>query len=97
MCHDLMCDNTYTSQMEVNIILHSVLVVDNCGIPLVLYLFLFLHLYSHLDFITVHCTGVPGYTAQGYSVVAKYCTVVAQCYISVEIAIILLRNVIWGW
>jgi hypothetical protein len=76
-----MRDNTYMSQVEVDILLHSVLVVDSCGIPLVLCLFLFLHLYIQLDLLMVHWTGVPSYTAWGYNVVVRYCTAVAQCNI----------------
>jgi hypothetical protein len=82
-----MRDNTYMSQVEVDILLHSVLVVDSCGIPLVLclfqiLLFLFLHLCSQLDLLVVHCTGAPSYTAWDYNVLARYCTVATQCYIA---------------
>ena len=83
-----MRDNTYKSLVQVDILLHSVQVVGSCGIPLVLYLFqsllyLVLHLCSHLDLITVHCTVEHGYTAGYYTVVAQYCTGAAQCYIVV--------------
>jgi hypothetical protein len=72
-CHDLIHDNTYKSLVEVDILLHNVLVVDHCGIPLVLYLFqslllLFLHLCIHLDPLAGRYTEAPGYTAQYYSV-----------------------------
>jgi hypothetical protein len=72
----------------VDILLHSVLVVDSCGIPLVLclfqiLLFLFLHLCIQLDPLMVHCTEASGYTVRDYSVVARYCTAIVQCYIVV--------------
>jgi hypothetical protein len=83
-----MHDNTYTLQVEVDILLLSVLVVDSCGIPLVLCLFQsllfhFLHLCSQLDLLMVNCTEVLGYTTWDYSVVVRYYTAVAQCYIVV--------------
>jgi hypothetical protein len=83
-----MHDNTYMSQVEVEILLHSVLVVDSCGIPLVLFLFqnlifFFLPLCIQLDLLMVHCNGAPGYTTQDYSVAARYCTAIVKCYIVV--------------
>jgi hypothetical protein len=77
LCHDLMHDNTHTSWVEVEIILHNVLLVDSCGIPLVLCIFqsllsLFLHLCSQLDPLMVHYTKAPGYTVRDYSVVTWY-------------------------
>jgi hypothetical protein len=88
LCHDMMHNSTYMSQVEVDIILHSVLVVDSYGIPLVLYLFqsllsLVLHLCNQLDLLMVRCTGEPGYTAWDYIVVVWYCTMDSQCYIVV--------------
>ena len=76
------------SQVEVYIILHSVLIVEIYGIPLVLFLFqsllyLVLHLCSQLDLLTVRCTGVPSYTTHDYIVVVRYCTVATQYYIVV--------------
>jgi hypothetical protein len=87
-CHDLMRVNTYRSLVEVDILLHSVLVVDNCDIPLVLYpfqslLFLFLHLCSQFDPLVARYIEVPSYTAWCYSVAVRYCTVAAQCYMVV--------------
>jgi hypothetical protein len=78
-CHDLMRDNTYKSLVEVDILLRSVLVVDNCDIPLVLYLFqsllfLFLHLYIELNPLVAPYTEASGYTMRYYSVVARYYT-----------------------
>jgi hypothetical protein len=86
LCHDLMCDNTYRSLVEVEILLNSVLVVENCGIPLVLclfqsLLFLFIHLYSQLNPLVSRYTEAPGYTARYYSVVVQYYTAAMQCYI----------------
>jgi hypothetical protein len=77
-------NNTYRSLEEVDILLHSVLVVGNCDIPLVLYLFqrllfLFLRLCSQLDPLVMCYTEVPGYTTWYYSVVAWCCTAAAQC------------------
>jgi hypothetical protein len=53
-----MHDNTYKLLVEVDILLHNVLVVDNYDIPLVLYLIqnllsLVLHLCSLLDLLSV--------------------------------------------
>jgi hypothetical protein len=84
----MMRDNTYMLHVEVDILLHSVLVVDSYGIPPFLYLFqsllyLVLHLYVHLDLLMAHCTEAPYYTAWGYTVAEQYCTTVAQCYIFV--------------
>ena len=74
LCHYLMHDNTYMSQVEVDILLHSVPVANSYGIPSVLFLFqsllyLILHLCSQLDLLLVHCIGVPSYTARYYIVV----------------------------
>jgi len=75
-----MRDNTYKSLVEVGILMHSVLVVDNCNITLILYLFqillfLFLHLCIQLDPLTTRYTKAPSYTAWYYSVVVRYYTV----------------------
>jgi hypothetical protein len=83
MCHDMMRDNTYMSQVEVDILLHSVMVVDSYGIPSVLcffqrILYLILHLCSQLDLLAVCCTEALDYTARGYTVAVRYCTMVAQ-------------------
>jgi len=72
-----MCDNTYKLLVEVEILLHSVLVVDNHDIPLVLYLFqslllLILCLYIQLDPLAAHYTEVPDCTA-------RYCIEVVLC------------------
>jgi hypothetical protein len=82
LCHDLMRDNTYRLLVEVEILLHSVMVVDNCDIPLVLYLFqsllfIYLHLCSDIDPLAVCYTEVPGYIVWYYSVVARYYTATA--------------------
>ena len=79
-----MCDNTYKLLVEVESPLHNVPVVENCDIPLVLYLFqilllIFLHLYIELDPLATCYTEVPGYTARYYCVPAWYYTVAAQC------------------
>jgi hypothetical protein len=63
------------SQVEVDIPLHSVLVVGSYGTLLDLCLFqillyLILHLCIHLDLLVVHCTEAPDYTVWGYTVVA---------------------------
>ena len=76
-----MHDNTYRLLVEVDILFCSVLVVDNCDIPLVLYLFqnlllLFLCLCSQLDPLTARYTEVHGSTTQYYSVVAQCYTIV---------------------
>jgi hypothetical protein len=88
LCHGLMRDNTYRSRVEVDILLHSVLVVDRYGIPSVLCLFqsfiyLVLHLRIHLYLLVVCSTEAPGYTVRDYIVVVQYCIVVVQCYIVV--------------
>jgi hypothetical protein len=83
-----MQNNAYMSQVEVDILLHSVLFYDICGIPLVLclfqlLLFLFLHLCSQLNLLLVHCTEALGYTTWDYSVVVWYYTVAKECCIVV--------------
>jgi hypothetical protein len=80
--HGLMHDNTYNLLVEEDILLHNVPVVDNCDIPLVLYLvqkplFLVLHLCSLLDLLSMCCTEAPNCTAQ-------YCTEVEQYYVVVS-------------
>jgi hypothetical protein len=70
--HGPMCDNTYKLLVEADILLHNVLVVDNCDIRLVLdliqnLLLLILHLYSLLDLLSTRYIEVPDYTA-------RYCT-----------------------
>jgi hypothetical protein len=77
--------NAYKSLVEVDILLHSVLVVENCDIPLVFYLFqnlllLVLHLCSQLDPLTTCYIEVPNCTAQYCIEVALCCTVVARYY-----------------
>jgi hypothetical protein len=91
-CHDSMHENTYRSLVEVEFLLHSVPVDDNCDIPLVLYLFqsllfLFICLYSQLDPLEACYIEALGYTAWNYSVATWYytgatrcCVVAAQCY-----------------
>jgi hypothetical protein len=79
-----MCDNTHKSLVEVDILLHNVLVVENCDIPLVIYLvqsllLLFLHLCSHINPLVACYTEAPGYTVRYYSVVVRCCTTAAQC------------------
>jgi hypothetical protein len=74
------------SMVEVENPLHNVLVVGSYGILLALclsqmLLFLVLHLCIHLNLLIMDCIGVPGYTAQGYTVVAHCCTAVAHCCI----------------
>ena len=86
--HDPMCDNTYKSLVEVDILLHSVMVVDNCDIPLVLYLFqnllsLFLGLCSPLDLLSVCYTMAPNYNAWYCTEAALCCTVVVRYYMVV--------------
>jgi hypothetical protein len=79
MCHCQMHYSTYMSQVEVDILLHSVLVVNNYGIPLVLCLFqsllyLFLHLCIQLDLLAVRCAVAPDYIAWDYTVATRYYT-----------------------
>jgi hypothetical protein len=78
--HGLSRDNTYMSQVGVDITLHNVLVVGSYGTLLDLFLFqilyLVLHLGIHLDLLVLHCTEVPDYNAQGYTEVVCYCIAV---------------------
>jgi hypothetical protein len=83
-----MHDNTYKSLVEVEILLHSVLVVDSCDIPLVLYLFqilllLLLCLCSQLNPLTARYTEVPSYIVWYCSGDELCHTVVALCYMVV--------------
>ena len=83
-----MHENTYKSLVEANILLHNVIVVDNCDIPLVLYLIrnllvLVLHLCSLLDILLVHYTDVPICTVLYCTEVASYCTVAVWYYMVV--------------
>jgi hypothetical protein len=83
--HGLLRDNTYMSEVEVEIPLHNVLVVGSCGTLLDLCLFqillyLILHLCIQLDILVVHCIEVPDCTAWGYTVARHFYIVVAQSY-----------------
>jgi hypothetical protein len=74
------------SEVEVDILLQSVLVVDSYGIPTILYLFqnllyLILHLCIQLDLLVGHCTEATDYTAWGYTMDARY-YIMVQCYMS---------------
>jgi hypothetical protein len=85
LCHGLLCDSTYMWLVEVETPLHSVLVVGSYGTLLVscltqILLSLILHLCIHLDLLTVCCTEVLGYIAQGYTVVVHYCIAVEHFY-----------------
>jgi hypothetical protein len=71
-----MSDNTYKLLVEVDILLHSVLVVDSCDIPLVLYLFqilffLFLCLCSQLNLLAARYT-------KAFDYAVRYCTEAMQ-------------------
>jgi hypothetical protein len=86
--HGLMHENTYKLLVEVDIPLHNVPVVGNCGMPLVLYLIqnllsLILHLCSLLYLLSVRYTMVPDYTARYYTEVSLCCSVVARYYMVV--------------
>jgi hypothetical protein len=86
LCHGLLRDNTYMSWVEVDIPLHSVLVVGSCGTLMYLCLFqillyLILHLYIQFDLLAVHCIEEPDYTSWGYTIATHCCIVVTQCYI----------------
>jgi len=83
--HDLMRNNTYMSQVEVDIPLHSVLVVGSYGIVLDLASSKFsstssLHLCIHFNLLMVHCTEALDYTVWGYIQAARYCIFDVQCY-----------------
>ena len=80
-----MRDNTYKSLVEVDILLHSVLVVGSYGTLMDLFhiqilLCLFRLLYTQVDLHAVYCIEVPDYIAQGYIGVAQCYTAVACCY-----------------
>jgi hypothetical protein len=82
-----MCDNRYKSLVEVDILLHSVLVVGSCDIPLVLYLFqslllLALHLCSQLDPLAACYTEAPSYTVRYCSGAVLRCTMDVLCYMA---------------
>jgi hypothetical protein len=95
--HGPIHDNTYKLLVEVDIIMHNVPVVQNCDIPLVLYLVL--HLCSLLDFLSMRCTEVPDCTTRYcievalcctavvwyYMVVAQYYNTIAQCCMELEL------------
>jgi hypothetical protein len=86
--HGPMCDNTYKLLVAVDIPLHNVLVVDNCHIPLVLYLFqnlllLALHHYSPLYLLSVHYNEAPDYIVWYCTKVVMCCIVVARYYMVV--------------
>ena len=83
-----MRDITYKSLVEVDILLHSFLVVDSCDIPLVLYLFqslflLVLCLCSHIDPLVAHYTEVHDCTMRYCTEVALCCTMVVRYYMVV--------------
>jgi hypothetical protein len=97
-----MRDNTYKSLVEVDILLHSVLVFYSCDIPLVLYLFqslllLILHLCSQLDLLSMCYTEVPDCTVRYCTEVVLCCTVVVRYYMVVCSIILWLCSVVWGW
>jgi hypothetical protein len=88
MYHGLLRDNTYMSLVEVDTPLHNFLVVGIYDTLLDLFLvqtilYLILHLCIHLDLLVVRCTEVPGYTTQGYTVVAHCCIVATHFYTDV--------------
>jgi hypothetical protein len=88
LCHCLLRNNTFMSQVEVDIILHNVLHVGSYDILLDIFLFqillyLILHLCIHLYLILVCCIEVLDYTMHGYIVVLCYYIEVTQCFTTV--------------
>jgi hypothetical protein len=70
--------------VEVEILLHSVFVVDSCDVPLVLYLFqslllLILHLCSLLNLLSAHYIEVSDYIVWYCTEVVSFSTAVV-CY-----------------
>jgi hypothetical protein len=83
------------SLVEVDTPSHNFMVFGICGtlldlFPIQILLYLFIHLYIHLDLLAVHCIEVPGYTARGYTMAmhcciagAHYYTIAMHCYMVV--------------
>jgi hypothetical protein len=86
--HGPMHDNTYKSLVEVEILLHNVLIADNCDIPLVLYLiqnllWIILPLCILLDILSSHYIEALDCIVRYCTEVVPYCTVVARYYMVV--------------